>query len=237
MQRQRARAPPEGNSSAERFHLTVTKACRIIRLLVTFWVWVSPQQWGHIAALRCRVTVCVQRSEPTVRTCRSPLSRVFFPSGPPPSAEWGSLRYTVGPHLLFIWFIHNSVNTVIPIPPTPQPRCPHMCPLHLRLYFCFANKFCITFLDSTYNQYYICFSFSVTYFYCWVFASCPEVGKTYKTIPTTHASESPNTRTGKVRHPVKIWMCLISPVTRSMWIILEKKDSDLENMENCEETV
>ena len=146
----------------------------------------------------------------------------------------------VGLHSLCICFIHSSVIWRSQFTPPSHPRtwCPYICSLHLCLYFCFANKFfCIIFLDSTYNQYYICFSFSVISFYCWVFASCPDIGMTYKNIPTTHSSESPNPRTRKVRHPVKIWMCLISPVTRIMWIILEKKDSDLENLENCEETV
>ena len=61
--------------------------------------------------------------------------------------------------LLVIYFIQISVYMSIPISqfilPTPRPAfppwCPYICPLHLCLYFCSANRFiCTIFLYSTY---------------------------------------------------------------------------------------
>ena len=65
--------------------------------------------------------------------------------------------------LLVIYFIHISVYMSIPIsqfipPPPPPPTSfppwgPYICPLHLCLYFCPANRFiCTIFLGSTYMR-------------------------------------------------------------------------------------
>ena len=111
----------------------------------------------------------VQQSESAICIHISPLLGISFPSRSPPSTEQSSLCYTVGLHSLCICFIHSSVIWRSQFTPPSHPRtwCPYICSLHLCLYFCFANKFfCIIFLDSTYNQYYVCFSFSVISFYC-----------------------------------------------------------------------
>ena len=63
------------------------------------------------------------------------------------------LFYTV----LYICFIVVYVcQSHLPICPTPPPTAisNHVCGLHLRLYFHFANKcICTIFLDSTYKRY------------------------------------------------------------------------------------
>ena len=65
-----------------------------------------------------------------------------------------------------ISFIHSSVYMSIPISQF-SPLIPSLLviitffSIHLQIYFCFANKFiCTIFIDSTYRQYYICFSLS-----------------------------------------------------------------------------
>ena len=64
-----------------------------------------------------------------------------------------------------IYFIHriNNIYMSTQSPssfPLPQPRCLYVCTLHLRIYFCFANRFnCTIFLDSTYMHYYLIYFF------------------------------------------------------------------------------
>ena len=87
-----------------------------------------------------------------------------FPSHSGHHRAQSSLCHTVLSHELSILYIVSIVYICQSQSPgsfpLPQPRCLYVCTLHLRLYFCFANRFnCTIFLDSTYMHYYLIYFF------------------------------------------------------------------------------
>ena len=105
----------------------------------------------------------VEQSESAISISTSPLFWISFPFRSPQSTEQSSLYYTVGSHQLSILYIVVYIcqsQTLSSSHHPPPPWYPKVCSLYFCLYFCFANKFiCITFLHSTYKQYYTIFVF------------------------------------------------------------------------------
>ena len=71
----------------------------------------------------------VRQSESAICIHISPLLGISFPSRSPPSTESSSLCYTVGPHSLFICFIHSSVIWRSQLIPPSHP--PSLVSIHL----------------------------------------------------------------------------------------------------------